>query len=119
MGTKMEPEPLNEWIVLIPDIEGSLETRMRVRETHIKEMVKHIDSGLYQMGGGTLKGDQVGGSAIIARAKTQTDVMEVLKTDIYARSGVWDLDKAQMIPFKCVYRRTCVDEKIMGDLWKY
>jgi hypothetical protein len=61
-------------------------------------MVKHIDSGLYQMGGGTLKGDQVGGSAIIARAKTQTDVMEVLKTDIYARSGVWDLDKAQMIP---------------------
>ncbi|KAJ3460674.1 hypothetical protein MRS44_011541 [Fusarium solani] len=99
MGTKMEPEPLNEWIVLIPDIEGSLETRMRVRETHIKEMVKHIDSGLYQMGGGTLKGDQVGGSAIIARAKTEADVMEVLKTDIYARSGVWDLDKVQMIPF--------------------
>ncbi|RSL95706.1 hypothetical protein CDV31_013764 [Fusarium ambrosium] len=95
----MESDPLKEWIVLIPDIEGSLETRMRVRETHIKEMIKHIDSGLYQMGGGTLKGDEVGGSAIIACAKSEADVMEVLKTDIYARSGVWDLDKVQMIPW--------------------
>lgn len=32
MGTKTEPEPLGEWIVLIPDIEGTLETRMKVRE---------------------------------------------------------------------------------------
>ncbi|KAM0437837.1 hypothetical protein ACHAPT_002202 [Fusarium lateritium] len=71
------------------------------------------------MGGATLKGDSIGGSAIIARAETEADVMQVLKADIYARSGVWDLDKVQMIPFKCVYRRTWVDEKIMGDLWKY
>jgi len=30
--TKMDSEPLAEWIVLIPDIEGSLEKRMSVRE---------------------------------------------------------------------------------------
>ncbi|KAI8716393.1 PKS-ER domain-containing protein [Fusarium sp. LHS14.1] len=105
MGTKMEPEPLKEWIVLIPDVEGTLETRMKVRETHIKEMIKHIDSGLYQMGGGTLNGGQVNGSAIIARAKTEADVIEVLKTDIYARSGVWDLDKMQMIPSTAIIQK--------------
>jgi hypothetical protein len=32
MAHEMRSEPAMEWIVLIPDIEGSLETRMRVRE---------------------------------------------------------------------------------------
>ncbi|RSL41028.1 hypothetical protein CEP53_013017 [Fusarium sp. AF-6] len=110
----MESDPLKEWIVLIPDIEGSLEIRMRVRETHIKEMIKHIDSGLYQMGGGTLKGDEVGGSAIIACAKSEADVMEVLKTDIYARSGVWDLDKVQMIPSIAIIQQN--QSLVLGDV---
>ncbi|RSL98994.1 hypothetical protein CEP52_009953 [Fusarium oligoseptatum] len=110
----MESDPLKEWIVLIPDTEGSFETRMRVRETHIKEMIKHIDSGLYQMGGGTLKGDEVGGSAIIACAKSEADVMEVLKTDIYARSGVWDLDKVQMIPSIAIIQQS--QSLVLGDV---
>lgn len=45
-----------------------------------------------------MKQEVISGSAIIARARTEADVMEVLKTDIYARSGVWDLNKVQMIP---------------------
>ncbi|KAF5687001.1 ToxD-like protein [Fusarium denticulatum] len=98
MAPGTESEPVREWIVLIPDVEGSLETRMRVRKTHIEEMIKHIDSGLFQMGGGTLAENTVDGSAIIARAKSEADIMSVLKTDIYARSGVWDLDKIQFIP---------------------
>ncbi|KAI1066458.1 hypothetical protein LB506_008168 [Fusarium annulatum] len=98
MAPEKKSEPLREWIVLIPDVEGSLETRMRVRETHIKEMLKHIDSGLFQMGGGTLDGDSVDGSAIIARAKSEADVLAVLKNDVYARSGVWDLKNIKFIP---------------------
>lgn len=61
-------------------------------------MLRHIDSGLFQMGGGTLAGNTVDGSAIIARAKSEADIMSVLKTDIYARSGVWDLEKVKFIP---------------------
>ncbi|KAF5553201.1 toxD [Fusarium napiforme] len=103
MAPGTESEPVREWIVLIPDVEGSLETRMRVRETHIKEMLQHIDSGLFQMGGGTLAGDSVNGSAIIARAKSEADVLAVLKNDVYARSGVWDLDNVKFIPDHQVY----------------
>ncbi|KAM0244033.1 hypothetical protein ACHAP5_006697 [Fusarium lateritium] len=95
---ELEPLSLSEWIVLIPDIEGSLERRISVRETHVKDMIKHIDSGLFQMGGATLHADRVDGSAIIARAKSKAEIMDVLKTDIYARSGVWDLDNAKFIP---------------------
>ncbi|EXL70097.1 hypothetical protein FOPG_14047 [Fusarium oxysporum f. sp. conglutinans race 2 54008] len=119
MAHEMRSEPAMEWIVLIPDIEGSLETRMRVRETHIKDMIRHIDSGLFQMGGGTLAGNTVDGSAIIARAKSEADIMSVLKTDIYARSGVWNLEKIKFIPFKCVYRREHIDNAVMGAGWKF
>ncbi|KAI5458679.1 hypothetical protein BGZ63DRAFT_474313 [Mariannaea sp. PMI_226] len=70
MGTKMESEIVTEWIILIPDIEGSYETRMMI----------------------------IDGSAIIARAKTEAEILDVLKTDIYVRKGVWDLDKARIIP---------------------
>ncbi|KAL7756885.1 hypothetical protein ACKLNR_013878 [Fusarium oxysporum f. sp. zingiberi] len=119
MAHEMRSEPAMEWIVLIPDIEGSLETRMRVRETHIKDMLRHIDSGLFQMGGGTLAGNTVDGSAIIARAKSEADIMSVLKTDIYARSGVWNLEKIKFIPFKCVYRREHIDNAVMGAGWKF
>ncbi|KAF5661960.1 branched-chain amino acid aminotransferase [Fusarium circinatum] len=100
MAPETRSEPLREWIILIPDNKDSLETRMRVRESHIKDMLKHIDSGLFQMGGGTLAGDSVGGSAIIARAKSEADVLAVLKNDVYARSGVWDLENIKFIPGK-------------------
>ncbi|CEI67677.1 unnamed protein product [Fusarium venenatum] len=97
MTTGLISEDTTEWIVLIPDVEGSLNTRMRVRETHVKEMIQHIDSGLFQMGGATLDGLCINGSAIIARAKSEVDILAVLQADIYARSGVWDLDKAKFI----------------------
>ncbi|KAJ3531579.1 hypothetical protein NM208_g8813 [Fusarium decemcellulare] len=82
-------------------------------------MMKHIESGLYQMGGATLNGQDIARSAIIARAKTTQEIMDVLSQDIYARSGVWDLSRVQMIPFICVYRLAHVNEKVMGGSAKY
>jgi uncharacterized protein YciI len=61
-------------------------------------MIKHIDSGLFQMGGATLDKDRIDGSAIIARAKSKAEILDVLKADIYARSRVWDLKNAKFIP---------------------
>ncbi|KAH7140651.1 hypothetical protein EDB81DRAFT_948448 [Dactylonectria macrodidyma] len=93
-----------EWLIFIPDIGGTLEKRMSVRELHIKEIAKHIDSGLFQMGGATLHSPpkdgklNISGSAIIARANSVEEVLEVLKQDIYYRSGVWDFDKIQIHP---------------------
>jgi uncharacterized protein len=33
------------------------------------------------------------GSTIIAIAETKDEIMDVLKNDVYARTGVWDLEK--------------------------
>ncbi|KAF5635789.1 hypothetical protein F52700_5101 [Fusarium sp. NRRL 52700] len=119
MALETKSEPVMEWIILIPDNKGSLETRMRVRETHLKDMLQHIESGLFQMGGGTLSRDSVNGSAIIARAKSEAEVLAVLENDVYARSGVWDLENIKFIPFKCVYRREHIDGAVMGAGWKF
>lgn len=38
------------------------------------------------------------GSVMIAVAESREEVLEALRDDIYFRSGVWDLAKAQVVP---------------------
>lgn len=35
---------------------------------------------------------------VVYTGETAQDVLEIIKSDIYAESGVWDLEKAQIIP---------------------
>ncbi|KAE8146688.1 hypothetical protein BDV25DRAFT_46515 [Aspergillus avenaceus] len=44
------------------------------------------------------------GSVIVVRAESENAAREVLKGDVYARSGVWDLNAVQIIPFMCAVR---------------
>ena len=41
---------------------------------------------------------QLYGSTITVEADTRDEVIEILKNDIYARSGVWNVDIAQILP---------------------
>lgn len=36
---------------------------------------------------------QFAGSTLVATASSKEEVMEILKKDIYAQSGVWDVEK--------------------------
>lgn len=38
------------------------------------------------------------GSAVIYTGETETEVRNTIANDPYARAGVWDLDKVQVIP---------------------
>lgn len=38
------------------------------------------------------------GSMLLAVAENEAAVRTILENDIYARSGVWDMEKAQVIP---------------------
>jgi uncharacterized protein YciI len=40
------------------------------------------------------------GSAMLLMAESEEQARELLKNDIYVRSGVWDLEKAQIIPVR-------------------
>lgn len=46
------------------------------------------------------------GSMMLAVAENEAEVRKLLESDIYAQSGVWDLEKAQIIPvclFLCLW----------------
>jgi hypothetical protein len=47
---------------------------------------------------------QMLGSTMIAVADTKEEVLEKLRNDIYAREGVWDLEKVQIWPFRSAIR---------------
>lgn len=38
------------------------------------------------------------GSAVLLMAESEEQAREILSKDVYVRSGVWDMEKAQIIP---------------------
>lgn len=45
------------------------------------------------------------GSVMLAWASSKEEVMEHVKSDIYATSEVWDLSKVEVYPFKSAIRQ--------------
>jgi len=102
-----------EFLAVIPDKPGMREKRLEVRPKHFQGLTPDIDSGAYKMGGALLTDipesddpSKLGfvGSTMVLVAESREQVIEKLKADIYATSGVWDVEKAQIYPFKCAFR---------------
>ncbi|OAL70782.1 hypothetical protein A7D00_5111 [Trichophyton violaceum] len=116
-----------EWIVMLPDKPGMLAKRVGVRNTHLQNLGPILESGFLKMGaltslaaaaaaaaaaGLTLdhhpaEGENpppMNGSTLIVAAEGVEEIREILSKDIYATSGVWDLDNMKIIPFKCAIR---------------
>ncbi|KAK3680620.1 hypothetical protein B0T22DRAFT_445638 [Podospora appendiculata] len=102
-----------EWLVVVPDFPGALAKRIEARPVHFAGLKPAMESGLYKMGGAVL--DEVpaddeptslkmSGSTIIIVAESKEEILKVLRDDVYAKSGVWDVDNAQMWPLKCAFR---------------
>ncbi|KAJ9606667.1 hypothetical protein H2200_008675 [Cladophialophora chaetospira] len=94
-----------DWIVLIPDHENALEKRLKARPSHLEGLKPRIESDMWVMGGATVSAPpvegqqkQFNGSCVVARARSRDEVLEELRKDIYAREGVWNLEKAQILP---------------------
>ncbi|KIW58014.1 hypothetical protein PV05_02566 [Exophiala xenobiotica] len=73
--------------------------------SHLEGLKPRIDSGIWVMGGATLSappgpdGDkQFNGSCVIAKARSKEEVLQELSKDVYAREGIWNLDKVQIHP---------------------
>ncbi|KFA63873.1 hypothetical protein S40285_04459 [Stachybotrys chlorohalonatus IBT 40285] len=76
-------------------------------------MKPFVDSGAWKMGGAILNevpaGDDAStfdfaGSTLVCVAESKEEIVEQLKKDVYATSGVWDVDQAQIWPLKCAFR---------------
>ncbi|KAB8246912.1 hypothetical protein BDV35DRAFT_392592 [Aspergillus flavus] len=100
-----------EFICLVPDKPGSLQKRLEVRNQHLEGVKPLVQNGSIVCGGGTLDSHPApgetppfNGSALIVVAENEAEVKALISNDIYTRSGVWDVEKAQIIPFMCAVR---------------
>ncbi|CAJ0548493.1 Ff.00g021060.m01.CDS01 [Fusarium sp. VM40] len=95
----------------MPDKPDALELRSKVKAQHYEGVQPLIASGKLLAGGPMLEkhpeeGDPAlfKGSVVIYTGETAQDVRKLIENDIYATSGVWDLDQVQIIPFMSTVR---------------
>ncbi|PHH88440.1 hypothetical protein CDD83_7521 [Cordyceps sp. RAO-2017] len=102
-----------EFLVVVPDKPGTLAKRLQVRPIHFEAMKPKIESGSWKMGGALLKSVpadedpsqlEFAGSTLVCVAASRDEVRRQLRDDVYAVEGVWDVEKAQIYPFKCAFR---------------
>lgn len=102
-----------EWLVVIPDKPGALAKRLEVRPQHFEGLTKLKESGQFKMGGAVLEemppDDEVSsmkfsGSTLMVVAESKQAVIDLVKDDVYVKSGVWDLEKAMIWPAKIAFR---------------
>jgi len=101
-----------EWMVILPDKQGALDARMKVRNQHLENIKPHVESGLVVLGGASLdeplqegQPPKINGSVMMAEADTADEVWKWVRNDIYYTTGVWDTEKIQVFPFKSAVRK--------------
>ncbi|KAI0536324.1 hypothetical protein GGR58DRAFT_398225 [Xylaria digitata] len=102
-----------EWLVVVPDKPGVHEKRLEVRAQHLAGTKPLAESGFIKTGGAIFnekpESDDASkfsfyGSSLVCVASSKEEILELLRKDIYATSGVWDLDNAQIWPAKFAFR---------------
>ncbi|KIW05316.1 hypothetical protein, variant 2 [Verruconis gallopava] len=101
-----------EWLAVIPDHEGAIQKRLEVRSKHLEGVMPLHAENKIVMGGAFFSHPPAEGetpppmigSALVVYAETKEEVMQILEKDIYNTSGVWDLSKIQIWPFKSAVR---------------
>ncbi|KAF6829112.1 YCII-related domain protein [Colletotrichum plurivorum] len=101
-----------EFLCILPDKPDALAKRLEVRPTHLADVKPLVAAGKVAVGGAMFEehpaeGKQTvfKGSMIIYTVKDAEEAWELIKNDIYAKSGVWDLEKAQVIPYISAVRQ--------------
>ncbi|KAJ5324239.1 hypothetical protein N7476_002839 [Penicillium atrosanguineum] len=116
-----------EFLCILPDKPGMQAKRLEVRPTHLAGVKPNVESGFIVAGGmfswffilelaeisframleahpADGESPSFKGSMMLAVAESEAEVRALLEKDIYVTSGVWDMEKAQIIPFKSAVR---------------
>ncbi|KAK5628802.1 hypothetical protein RRF57_004517 [Xylaria bambusicola] len=107
------PEGKWEWLVVVPDKAGVHEKRLSVRAQHLAGTKPLEASGFIKAGGAIFNEKPESqdatkfsfyGSTLVCVASSKEEILEILNKDIYATSGVWDMDNIQIWPAKFAFR---------------
>ncbi|KAL4873143.1 hypothetical protein BDV12DRAFT_192637 [Aspergillus spectabilis] len=96
-----------EFLCIVPDKPGAQAKRLEVRPLHLEGVKALAHAGKVVVGGAMLESHPAEGetpsfkgSMLICVVDKEEEAWEIIRNDIYVKSGVWDLDAAQVIPFK-------------------
>lgn len=96
-----------QFLIQVPDFPETQEIRARTKQTHIQECTSLIESGKLSYFGVTMSSHapigetaKINGSVMVLEAENEEYVKEFLERDAYTRAGVWNIDGAQIWPFK-------------------
>ncbi|KAF8972901.1 hypothetical protein BDZ97DRAFT_1648748 [Flammula alnicola] len=110
MSTAASTPARHRFFVYAPDKteEGTLARRLSVREQHLVGAKKGHESGIIRIGGMITTPDAITnpdapkkmvGSTFIFEAESLEQVKNLIESDIYYTSGVWDPEKIVILPF--------------------
>ncbi|KAJ6029892.1 hypothetical protein N7499_012305 [Penicillium canescens] len=95
-----------EFLCIMPDRPNVLELRKKVKGCHYEGIQPLIAGGKLVDGGAVFaehpqegKKAQFLGSVVVYTGENAEEVREIISNDIYASSGVWDLEKVQIYPY--------------------
>ncbi|KAJ5088309.1 hypothetical protein N7456_011925 [Penicillium angulare] len=95
-----------EFLCILPDRPNSLSIRKKVKGGHYEGIQPLIAQGQLVDGGAIFrehpeegKEERFEGSVVVYAAENVEEVRDIINRDIYATSGVWDIDKAQIFPY--------------------
>lgn len=109
----LKPSNLNkmvEWCVIVYDKKGS--DRSLFRPAHLQGIPKLVEEGklvcagaIYQDVSPEGKLSNFAGSHLQIVADTKEEALEIVKGDVFAKEGIWDLENIIIYPFGCAVRQ--------------
>lgn len=118
-SSEAQPRPKREYLVHLPDhtTPSTLATRLSVRADHLSGIRPALASGRLLFGGATLSAHPdpaeggaapppppMTGSVMLVTAESEEEVREFVRADVYATTGVWDVQRMTVWPFRTAVR---------------
>ncbi|KAK9418681.1 putative YCII-related domain-containing protein [Seiridium unicorne] len=102
-----------ERLVVLPDMPNVLARRVEIRPRHSPNFVRLHDYGYVSWAGpifeehidADISKRPFKGSVMVVNDNDWSGFMEKVKSDIYVKERIWDMDKASFIPFRTLMRR--------------
>ncbi|KAF4899318.1 Aspercryptin biosynthesis cluster protein B [Colletotrichum viniferum] len=102
-----------EFICIVPDKPNVLQVRKQVKGQHYEGIKPLIESGRLVAGVAMFDNHPnedateacFRGSVVVYTAESPEDVKAIIENDVYATSGVWDLERMQIIPYVAAVRQ--------------
>nr|ANF07294.1 YCII-related domain protein [Paecilomyces fulvus] len=102
---------LGELLVIIPDKPNVLERRIAIRPKHSPNFVRLHNEGYVSWAGPLFEKHVSGdvqrpfkGSAMVVNEQNREGFIQKIASDVYVKEGIWDLERAQVIPFRTTMR---------------